>query len=209
MGWIWVRYAPENFSEDYFWHDIYWPVVSYTLRREELSLPVPGSGSCQHSQNDHTFYYSADSQCVPVSLPPLHHDGSFITLLLRHHRPPSPSQGKVWHRDAGTEARLRQEGTLFDSRSSRRRRKEEGRPKEPKEEGEQVEEAESPSGEDQVGEGSFSTPSPRRTALPSPSPTTGTRLTTRLVWEHSPTRRHRCEQLQPRREQPQSRREQP
>ena len=79
------------------------------------------TGSCQHSQNDHTFQYSANLQCVPVSVPPLHHDGSFTTLLRRHHRPPSPSQGvpgKVRHRDAGTEARPRQEGTLFDRRGS-------------------------------------------------------------------------------------------
>ena len=46
------------------------------------------TGSCQHSQNDHTFQYSAGSQCDWVSVPPLFHDGSITALLRRHHRPP-------------------------------------------------------------------------------------------------------------------------
>ena len=114
------------------------------------------------------------------------------------HRPAPGLPGKIRHRDAGTGARLRQEGTLFDRRGSRGHREEEekGKPKEPKEVGDREEAAKSSSGEDQVGGGSFSTPSPRCIALP--SPVTGTGLTTRLVWEHSLTRR----QPQPHRDQP-------
>ena len=78
----------------------------------------------------------------------------FIALLRRHHRPPSPSQGvpgKVRQHDAGTEARVQQEGTLEALVDIVKKKK--GR--EPEEEGDQKEAAESLSGEDQVGEGSF------------------------------------------------------
>ena len=115
-----------------------------------------------------------------MSVPPLVHNGNITALLRRHHRPQGVP-GKVRHRDAGSKARGRKEDPLFDRRSScGRRGEEEGKPKEPEEEGEREEAAESPPGEDQAREGSFSLSLPRRTALPSPA--IGTRLTTGLFW---------------------------
>ena len=107
-----------------FYCHIFSRVVHIELRGAHPALYTTchqQTGSYQHSQNDYTFQYSAGSQCVPVSVPPLHHDGSFTTLLRRHHRPPSPSQGvpgKVRHRDAGAKARRRKKGPLFDRRGS-------------------------------------------------------------------------------------------
>ena len=49
-------------------------------------LPAHPTGSCQ--QHHETTQRPAGPQCVPVSVPPLVHDGNITALLQRHHRPP-------------------------------------------------------------------------------------------------------------------------